>query len=98
MSSETDRIAKTKPIMDSISPTFCLAKWHHTTIYLHTGDTHSCYHPSPHHIPKEEIEKDPSALHNTKEKKQERLKMLMGEKPKGCQYCWNVESLSDDHI
>jgi len=98
MSSETQRIEKTKPIVGAVSPTFCLAKWHHTTIYLHTGDTHSCYHPAPHHIPREEIAVNPSALHNTLEKKQERFKMLVGEKPKGCQYCWNVESLSEDHI
>ena len=98
MSNETDRIQNVKDITNTISPTFCLAKWHHTTIYLHTGDTHSCYHPSPHHIPLEEIEKDPSALHNTIEKKKERALMLIGEKPKGCQYCWNVEKLSDTHI
>ena len=90
MSNETDRIQNVKDITNTISPTFCLAKWHHTTIYLHTGDTHSCYHPSPHHIPLEEIEKDPSALHNTIEKKKERALMLIGEKPKGWQYCWNV--------
>jgi organic radical activating enzyme len=75
-----------------------LAKWHHTSIYLHTGQTHSCYHPRPHDISLEEIESDPSALHNTITKKKERALMLVGEKPDGCQYCWNVESLSDDHI
>ena len=41
---------------DKISPTFCLAKRHHTTIYLHTGDTHSCYHPSPHKISLNEMD------------------------------------------
>ena len=24
--------------------------------------------------------------------------MLDGEKPSGCQYCWNVESLGEDYI
>jgi pyruvate-formate lyase-activating enzyme len=24
--------------------------------------------------------------------------MLAGEKPKGCQYCWNIESLEGNHI
>lgn len=96
--SETDRIRKIIPIMDAVSPTFCLAKWHHTSIYLHTGQTHSCYHPRPHDIDKEEIKTNPAALHNTKIKKQERAMMLVGEKPSGCQYCWNVESLSDTHI
>jgi len=96
--SETDRIRENQPIINEISPTFCLAKWHHTTIYLHTGDTHSCYHPAPHRIPLEEIQVNPSALHNTLHKKKERAKMLTGVKCEGCQYCWNVESLGDDHI
>lgn len=96
--SETDAIRKVFPIMNAVSPTFCLAKWHHTSIYLHTGQTHSCYHPRPHNIDVNEIESNPSALHNTLEKKKERALMLIGEKPKGCQYCWNVESLSDSHI
>ena len=98
MTSETDLIKQQNKTMDEISPTFCLAKWHHTTIYLHTGDTHSCYHPAPHRISLEEIKNNPSALHNTLTKKKERAKMLVGEKPEGCKYCWNVESLGADHI
>lgn len=96
--SEKDQIENIKKIADNISPTFCLAKWHHTSIYLHTGQTHSCYHPRPHSISVEEIKKDPSALHNTIIKKQERAKMLVGVRPDGCQYCWNVEDLGKDHI
>ena len=92
------RIQKFIPIMKEISPTFCLAKWHHTTIYLQTGETHSCYHPAPHKIPLDEIAIDPSALHNTKEKISQRAEMMRGEKPAGCQYCWNIESLGDDYI
>lgn len=98
MTSETNNIRDRMKIMDEISPTFCLAKWHHTTIYLHTGQTHSCYHPAPHAISVDEIKENPSALHNTLTKKKERAKMLVGEKPEGCKYCWNVESLSKDHI
>ena len=98
MSTEIDRIRKVIKITNEISPTFCLAKWHHTSIYLHTGQTHSCYHPRPHAILLDEIKDNPSALHNTLEKKKERAQMLVGEKPKGCQYCWNVEGLSDTHI
>jgi organic radical activating enzyme len=85
-------------ISEEFSDTFCLAKWHHTTIYLHRGQTHSCYHPKPHDIPLKELQQDPSALHNTQEKIRERMEMLVGEKPTGCQYCWNVEDLSDTHI
>ena len=92
------RIQKFIPIMNEISPTFCLAKWHHTTIYLQTGETHSCYHPAPHAIPLEEIAQDPSALHNTKQKISERAAMIEGGKPSGCNYCWNIEALGEDYI
>ena len=92
------RIKKFIPIMNEISPTFCLAKWHHTTIYLQTGETHSCYHPAPHKIPLDEIALDPSALHNTKEKISQRAEMIAGEKPSGCNYCWNIEALGEDYI
>lgn len=98
MSYELDRIKHVLPIVNEISPTFCLAKWHHVTIYLQTGETHSCYHPSPHRIPVEELASNPSALHNTPFKKKERLQMLQGEKPVGCQYCWNVEALGPDYV
>ena len=92
------RIKKFIPIMNEISPTFCMAKWHHTTIYLGTGETHSCYHPAPHKIPLGEISVDPSALHNTEQKKHERLEMLNGGKPSGCNYCWNIEAMGEDYI
>lgn len=92
------RIIEIKDITDKVSPTFCLAKWHHTTIYLQSGETHSCYHPAPHTIPLEEIKSNPSAIHNTQEKKLQRLAMLNGEKPAGCQYCWNIEALGPDYI
>jgi hypothetical protein len=95
---DVEKIKTFIPIMNEISPTFCMAKWHHTTIYLQTGETHSCYHPAPHKIPLQEIQIDPSALHNTTEKKLERLEMLNGGKPKGCNYCWNIEKLGDDYI
>ena len=84
--------------MNEISPTFCMAKWHHTTIYLQTGETHSCYHPAPHSIPLNELQVNPSALHNTEQKKHERLAMLNGEKPSGCNYCWNIEAMGDEYI
>lgn len=98
----SDRIEKINRINakfnQEVSPTFCLAKWHHTTIYLHRGQTHSCYHPKPHNIPVEELKYKPSALHNTPEKIDERIEMLNGDKPTGCQYCWNVEAMGDDYV
>jgi hypothetical protein len=92
------RIQKFIPIMNELSPTFCLAKWHHTTIYLQTGETHSCYHPAPHKIPLEEIALDPSALHNTQQKILERAAMINGKKPSGCNYCWNIEAMGSEYI
>jgi len=95
---DKQRIQELIPLMDALSPTFCMAKWHHTTIYLQTGETHSCYHPAPHKISIDEIENNPSALHNTRQKKFERAQMLEGERPNGCQYCWNIEDMGDEYI
>lgn len=80
------------------SKSVCLAKWYHSNIYFQTGETHSCYHPSPHAIDVKEIKKNPSALHNTSVKLDERKEMLNGKRPQGCQYCWNIENLGDDFI
>ena len=96
---ELEKIKSVMPKIESeTSPTFCLAKWHHTTIYLATGETHSCYHPAPHKIPLEELEGNPSALHNTIEKKEQRKQMLCGDKPDGCSYCWKIEAMGKDFI
>jgi hypothetical protein len=45
-----------------------------------------------------ELADNPSALHNTHEKKLERKMMLDGGKPEGCQYCWNIEAMGPDYI
>ena len=74
---------------------FCLAKWTQVTIHLQTGMTHSCHHPSPHKIPLNEIKRNPTALHNTMHKKRARKEMLEGNRPKECDYCWNIEDSSD---
>lgn len=84
--------------LNKIGPGFCAMKWLHQTLYLHTGDNHSCYHPRPHHIPLKEIEADPSALHNTEWKKQQRKTMLEGGRPEECYYCWNIEDLEGEHL
>lgn len=80
--------------LKTISPTMCYAKWAQTSIHLTTGMTHSCYHPPLHKIDLEELKNNPSALHNTRQKKNERKKMLAGEKPAGCSYCWKIEEAS----
>lgn len=85
--------SKTKKELDAVSPAFCVAKWKQATLHLHNGRTHSCHHPYPHAIDKAELISNPSALHNTKEKKKARKQMLEGARPSECQYCWNVEDL-----
>jgi len=96
--SKVHYIKSVRDRLNKVGSGFCAMKWLHQTLYLHTGDNHSCYHPRPHHIPLDEIEIDPSALHNTKWKKQQRKTMLEGGKPDECYYCWNIENLSGEHI
>lgn len=96
--SESQRVKRVIPIMNQISDTFCMAKWYHVTMYLQTGETHSCYHPRPHKIPLEELKNNPSALHNTEQKKLERKSMVEGGKPEGCQYCWNIENMGSEYM
>ena len=70
-----------KAVLDSVSPSFCAAKWLNATIHLGHGYTHSCHLPVPHPIPLEELKDNPSAIHNTTHKKEQRAKMLTGERP-----------------
>ena len=80
-----------KKILDTKSASFCGAKWFNATIWLGSGMTTSCHHPLPHKIDLEEIKNNPSAIHNTKEKKEQRRQMQCGERPAGCEYCWKIE-------
>jgi len=84
-----------KDKLDVVGKGFCLAKWTQVTMHLHNGTTHSCHHPEPHKIGLEEINRNPSALHNSKIKKQARKEMLEDRRPSECQYCWNVEDTSN---
>ena len=77
--------------LNKVSPSFCLAKWFNVSIHIPTGKTHSCYHPKSHHIPLKELEDNPSALHNTEHKKQQRGLMLNGIRPPECEFCWQIE-------
>jgi organic radical activating enzyme len=74
-----------------ISPTMCYAKWAQVSLHLTNGMTNSCYHPPLHKIAVDDIQRDPSELHNTSQKKLERKMMLNGERPPGCNYCWRIE-------
>jgi organic radical activating enzyme len=78
----------------------CLAKWKQVSLHLPTGLNNSCYHPPLHQIDASVLKDNPSALHNTAHKKEQRKIMLRNERPSECQYCWNMEDLgklSDRH-
>ncbi len=98
MYGDMSKIEEMKRKTDEVSPTLCLAKWMQVTIHLLSGQTHSCYLPPSHHIPIDEIEDDPSALHNTKYKKSIRKMMLEGVRPKECSICWKIEDLPNNQL
>ena len=91
-------VKKVKDQINQVGPGFCLAKWYHVSMHLHTGQNHSCYHPMPHKTPLAEVAIDASALHNTKWKKEQRKLMLEGGRPPECSYCWDIEDLPGDNI
>ena len=78
--------------------TFCAAKWYNATIWLGSGQTTSCHHPPAHAIDVEEIKHNPKAIHNTHQKKLDRLLMQTGQRPAGCEYCWKIEDMGRDAI
>jgi organic radical activating enzyme len=85
-------------ILDPKSASFCAAKWYNATIWLGSGQTTSCHHPPAHVIDAELIKTNPGAIHNTVEKKIDRLNMQLGNRPKGCEYCWKIEDIGRDAI
>ena len=85
---------------DLLGPSLCLAKWKQVSLHLPTGLNNSCYHPPLHPIPEERLLVNPSSLHNTPHKKEQRKIMLQQERPSECSYCWTQEdlgNLSDRH-
>lgn len=84
--------------LDTLSDSFCAAKWYNATIWLGSGQTTSCHHPPAHHVTAKEVIINPAALHNTKQKRDDRAKMLAGERPAGCEYCWKIEDMGRDAI
>lgn len=94
---ETDLDYK-KRVLDAISPSFCGAKWYNATIWLGSGRTTSCHHPPAHKVDVKEVVVNFKALHNTPEKKEDRRKMQVGERPPGCEYCWKIEDMGTDKI
>jgi pyruvate-formate lyase-activating enzyme len=98
MTDYNTRLREIKVSLDKTGPGYCLAKWYHVSMHLHTGTNHSCYHPSPHFVALDEIQKHPAALHNSDYKKQQRKAMLEGERPSECSYCWDIEDLPGNQI
>jgi hypothetical protein len=84
--------------IDSISPSFCGAKWYNATVWLGSGTNASCHHPPAHKIPLEELQVSYKALHNTNYKKLVREQMIRGERPDECEYCWKIEDLGKDKV
>ena len=97
---KSDFLTAAEQMQKKLGDSLCLAKWQQTSLHLTTGHTNSCYHPPLHRIDANELQDNPSALHNTIHKKNQRARMLNGEKPEECSYCWRVEAtgnLSDRH-
>ncbi len=93
MSNYNDNADKAEHQLNRISKTMCYAKWAQVSMHLTNGMTQSCYHPPLHSIDISQLQKNPSALHNTEQKKKERGMMLRGERPQGCSYCWKIEDV-----
>ena len=96
---ETDLQYKRR-VIDIKSASFCGAKWYNATIWLGSGQTTSCHHPLPHQVSVEQVMVNPKALHNTREKKNDRALMQDGLRPAGCEYCWKIEDIAmePDHV
>jgi organic radical activating enzyme len=77
-----------------IKDSFCSAKWLMVTMHFGMGENHSCYHPPIHRWNLNDVKLDPSTLHNTTHKIQQRKLMLKGHKPEECNYCFDMESIN----
>jgi organic radical activating enzyme len=100
VTTQSEFMHSAQTMREQLGPALCFAKWRQVSLHLTTGHTNSCYHPPLHKIDAAVIRDDPSALHNTAYKKQQRKIMLRNERPTECSYCWNIEdagNLSDRH-
>ena len=85
-------------VLDTKSASFCAAKWYNATIWLGSGQTTSCHHPPAHLVDIDKVRANPRLLHNTDQKKEDRRKMIAGERPSGCEYCWKIEDMGRDAV
>ena len=98
--SKSNFLSAAEDMQTRLGHALCLAKWKQVSLHLPTGLNNSCYHPPLHAIPQENLTTNPSSLHNTPYKKEQRRIMLTQERPAECSYCWNMEDqgkLSDRH-
>lgn len=97
---KSDFLSSAEQMQQELGHAMCLAKWKQVSLHLPTGLNNSCYHPPLHAIDSNAVAIDPSALHNTAYKKEQRKIMLKQERPAECSYCWSMEDngkLSDRH-
>jgi hypothetical protein len=100
VNSKSKFLSSAEQMHKELGPAMCLAKWKQVSLHLPTGLNNSCYHPPLHAIDVDAIKNNPSALHNTEHKKEQRKIMLKQERPTECSYCWAMEDngkLSDRH-
>ncbi|MBA2403335.1 MAG: radical SAM protein, partial [Bdellovibrionales bacterium] len=84
MSQKSLTLDQTKAILDSVSPTYCGAKWTQVLFQFHLGSLHNCCL-----TPAQPIDK--KALFNSPRLIQERQDFLDGKKIKDCAVCWKAE-------
>lgn len=75
-----------KKLRDNTSPTFCMAKFHEATIWLYSSFIASC-----HHTPFSYTGETVLNFYNNDFKRAAQDKMLNGERPSDCNYCWKLE-------
>jgi organic radical activating enzyme len=96
----SDFMSAAEKMRSQLGEGLCLAKWKQVSLHLPTGLNNSCYHPPLHEIDASTLKDNPSSLHNTQHKKEQRKIMLKHERPTECSYCWTQEdmgNLSDRH-
>ena len=86
----SNHIEYIKGRLDEVSPTHCLVKWKHASVYLAAGTVKSCCH-NFYSNKKSTINDSNLAFHDTEKDQKIREELLQGQKPKECDFCWNNE-------
>jgi MoaA/NifB/PqqE/SkfB family radical SAM enzyme len=75
-------------LREQISPTFCLAKFHESSIWVYSGKIASC-----HYTPFIQVGDTVDTFYNPPEKRQQQKEMVAGNQPSACDSCWRYENL-----